>query len=103
MAPRRTKQQWLELLEQQEASGLSAAKFCREKNISQKRFYYQARLLRQSTTDDLSPVFLRAKVAEESEGSKTGYAIRLQHGQTQLFLPPTIASSWVAGLMAALP
>jgi len=41
MAHRRTKKQWLELLEQQQQSGLSVAEFCRTRDLNAKNLYYQ--------------------------------------------------------------
>ena len=35
----RSKQQWLELIDEQQGSGLSIAKFCDQKGINRKYFY----------------------------------------------------------------
>lgn len=45
---RRSKAEWAAILEGQERSGLSAARYCREQDISYKQFLYRRRVLRKN-------------------------------------------------------
>jgi hypothetical protein len=103
MAQRRSKQQWLDLLNQQQSSGLSAADFCRKNNISSKRFYYHASKTRKpKQTDAKASVFWSAKVANDKSLEFDHQAIRFKNGANELFLPATISPRWIAELITAL-
>ncbi|MCK5881990.1 MAG: hypothetical protein KAG18_08945 [Sinobacterium sp.] len=105
MISKRTKQQWLDLLGQQEQSGLSMAEFCRTQNINPKHFYYHSKKRRRSVADDhASTVFVRATMANNkaTSGNLNTQTIRLQHKQSELSLPATIPPDWLAALMVAL-
>jgi hypothetical protein len=105
MTPRRSKQQWLDLLDQQEQSGLSMAEFCRTQSIDPKRFYYHSRKrLRSVANDHTALAFVRATMASNNVTSDhpNTKAIRLHHKQSELLLPVTISPAWIAALMVAL-
>ena len=103
MTQRRSKQQWLELLGQQQSSCLSAAEFCRQNNISPKRFYYHASKAQQTNPLRAKPtVFLNAKVARHKPSEPSGQAICIKHGTSELLLPIAISPRWLAELITAL-
>ena len=103
MAQRRSKQQWLDLLDQQQSSGLSAAEFCRQHNITPKRFYYHASKSRKPKLKDAeAPVFVSTKVASHKPLELDHQAIRFKNGANELFLPATISPRWIAELITAL-
>jgi hypothetical protein len=47
---RRTKTEWCELIEQQKASGLSAAEFCRRESLNPKYFSLRKKQLSEATS-----------------------------------------------------
>lgn len=98
MKQRTTKQQWLELLDEQEKSELSIAAFCRGKGINPKNFYNHARKARQSAPN--TPAFVRAQLATNIPSPAE---ITLRHGKTQLTLPASVSPQWLARLILALP
>jgi len=102
MAHRRSKKQWLELLEQQQQSGLSVAEFCRQQDLSAKRFYYQIKRQRSITTEKPAPAFVRAELDSTTVDRQSQQAIQLQRGRCQLRLPVNTSPRWVAELMMAL-
>ena len=54
--PRTSASQWQQLVEQQQTSGLSAARFCRDKHIAYASFcYWRRRLLAESTGSQITP------------------------------------------------
>ncbi len=97
MKQRITKQQWLEILAEQEKSDLSIAAFCRSKEINAKNFYNHARKARQSVRD--TPAFVRAQLAHNIPSPTE---ITLRHGKAQLTLPASVSPQWLACLILAL-
>jgi len=102
MAHRRTKKQWLELLELQRQSGLSVAEFCRTRDLNPKNFYYQIKRQRSETTERTVPAFVRAELDNTIVDRQNQNAIQLQRGRCQLRLPDNTSPRWVAELMMAL-
>lgn len=101
MATRRTKQQWLELLEQQKQSGLSVAAFCRDQDISAKCFYYHVRRQRLLMVDSVPSGFVRAECSA-TQANASQERLSLQIGRCQLHLPADISVPWLAKLVTAL-
>ena len=63
MANKRTPEQWLELINKQQQSGLTISTFCRENHISTSCFYtYRAQL-----TQSAKPEFIQAVTALEPQ------------------------------------
>ena len=105
MTSKFSKQQWVDLIGQQEQSSLSIAEFCRTHTINAKHFYYHRRKRLASVTDDHnSTAFVRATMAcnNSASGRPSTEAIHLQHKQSDLRLPSTISPAWLAALMVAL-
>jgi len=98
MKHRITKQQWLELIAEQQQCELSAAEFCRRKNISVKNFYNNAGKSRQS--EQTPTAFVQAQVANSVPAAGE---ITLHHGATQLNFSPSVSPQWLASLLQALP
>ncbi len=99
MKPRLNKQQWQDLLTEQEQSGLSVAAFCREKNLTAKNFYNQRSNKHRKTNADSAPPFVRAQF--NSQG-KTPAQLTLNYGKVQLRLTVDASPQWLAELMVAL-
>ena len=66
---RRTQEQWRQLIEEQQASGLSASTFCRERQINAKYFSLRKQKLKQSS----APAFIQAKVAPSTSSKSCLY------------------------------
>jgi len=101
MAHRRTKKQWLELLEQQQQSGLSVAEFCRTRDLNPKNFYYHIKRQR-SAAEPTAPAFVRADLNGTIVDRQNQMGIQLQRGRCQLHLPANTSTRWIAELMANL-
>ena len=104
MTQRRNQQQWQDVLDQQEISGLSGAEFCRQQHIDVNQFYYHNAQRRKITTpDNPSSAFLRAQISHQViDGEAPNPVLRLQHGSSELLFPVTPSPRWVAELMVAL-
>jgi len=102
MTHKRTKKQWLELLEQQQQSGLSVAEFCRTRDLNPKNLYYQIKRQRSKTSEPAAPAFVRAELDSVSINHQDQRAIQLQRGRCQLTLPASSSPRWIAELMMAL-
>lgn len=96
MALRKTKSQWLALFEEQKQSGLSIAKFCQQKQLSEAYFYLKRKKL-QSQDGELSTF-----VAARPEVASPDTAMTLQFGQCQLKLDTSTNSQWLSDLMKSL-
>jgi len=68
---------WRRLLDQWAGSGLSKAKFCRDRGISQWGLYFWAKRLREQSRAGRAAF---ARVEASSGGSATGIVIRLSAG-----------------------
>lgn len=88
------KQQWAEFINGQQQSDLSIADYCREHDISIKRFYYH----RSQHMKHCKPsAFIQAKPPSIRTTQLT-----LQCGRGQLQLPSDVSPAWLASLMMAL-
>jgi len=102
MATQRNKQQWLELLVQQQHSGLSVAAFCRQQDINAKNFYYHIKRQRSASADEAPSAFVRAELDGGPDTRQNPSNIRLQRGRCQLELPRDMSPLWIAELVVAL-
>ena len=96
MAQRKTKSQWLALIDEQKQSGLSVAKFCKNKQLSEAYFYLKRQKL-QSQDNQLSTF-----IAARPETASTVTPVTLQFGQCQLQMDANTNSQWLADLMKSL-
>lgn len=97
MQQRLSKQQWQDLITEQEQSSLSAAAFCRSKDIAPKNFYNNRDKSRQALLK--SSAFVRAQVAKPDRSAST---ITLSRGDCQLYFPTNVSPSWLADLVKSL-
>lgn len=98
MKHRIAKQQWLELIAEQQQSELPAAEFCRRKNISVKKFYNHASKSRQP--QQAPTAFVQAQVTSSVPAAGE---ITLHYGTTQLNFSSSVSPQWLASLLQALP
>ena len=94
---KRTKQQWLELIQTQQTSDLSIVDFCREKDLPLKSFYARS-LLKPKNIE--SSAFNKVTVAEKYKPSTT--AITLSIGKATLSIPSSTDVVWLAKLIGQL-
>lgn len=96
---KRTKQQWLELIQAQQISDLSIVDFCREKDLPLKSFYARrSSLLKPKNAE--SSGFSKVAVAEKHKPSTT--AITLSIGKATLSIPSSTDIVWLAKLIGQL-
>lgn len=96
MATRKTKTQWLALFAEQANSGLSAAEFCRNHNLSEAYFYLKRKKLK-APSDKLSTF-----VAARPERQVVSGNASLRFGSCQLDVPTGADPQWLAQLMKSL-
>ncbi len=97
---RRTKQQWLELIQAQQASDLSIIDFCREQGIHLNSFYTRrSDWLKSKHTESRikPPAFSKVTVDEPSKHSTT--VITLTIGKATLSIPGSTDVVWLAKLI----
>ena len=96
MAQRKTKSEWLALFEEQKQSGLSIAKFCKNKQLSEAYFYLKRQKLK--SQDNQLSTFIAARPETRSPITP----VTLQFGQCQLQMDANTNSQWLADLMKSL-
>lgn len=99
---KRTKQQWLELIEQQQSSGLSMAEFCRQHDIVLKNFYARRSHWLKSQSKPTSDALSRFSQVTVSTAPAAAPALILQVGAASLSLPPHTDARWLAQLLGQL-
>ena len=95
---RRSDAEWQQLIEQQEASGLSAIAFCQQQGLSSKTFYKR----RQSLQTKVVPTTERFIKLQPQATSTAPSTMALVYHNSRLELPVGVAAQWVADLMQAL-
>ncbi len=98
MKPRFNKQQWQDLLTEQEQSGLSVAAFCRDKNLTAKNFYNQRSNKDRKAAGKAQP-FVHAQL---DSSARNATELTLSCGKVQLRLTVDASPQWLAELMVAL-
>lgn len=93
---RKTLDDWKQLIEEQQKSGLSIVAFCRENKLPTSNFYkYRGQLQAQ----DRVPVFVKATPPVRNSANCT---ITLLYGPVQLKLSTACEPAWIADVEKAL-
>ena len=91
---RRSKKDWQALVEEQACSGLSAAAFCRDKDINAKYFSLRKSQLSKKIPSAFVPVQLSTLPSDEY--------IRIDCQGALLILPINVSSTWAADCVKQL-
>lgn len=95
---KRSRSEWLQLFDEHARSGLRAADFCRQRNISAKYFSHRKQQLLPTAS-----AFVAVKpVAEKAKLPSPCDALVLQQGSCSLRLPADVSAQWLATLMREL-
>ena len=97
---KRTEQQWRDLFQQHEQSGLTAAQFCRENKLCSKYFSLRRRQLSGEQVAPPPPAFVKARLPTTPVNEKSLIILNYQHCQLQM--PASVDEKWLAGLLKAL-
>jgi len=101
---RRSKEQWLALIQQQAESGLPAVQFCKQQNICDKHFSLRKKQLRDASPATQS--FVRIQRARETVSvnahENTAPSMMLRCGPSALYFNSTPNVEWLAKLMKQL-
>lgn len=97
---KRTKDDWRELIEQQIASNLSVAEFCKQHSLAQTYFYKRKSDLKKLAKKPQASSFI--KVSKPLVNDYQNVSIKVQHKQSQLSLPVSVSPSWLAEFIKAL-
>jgi len=97
---KRTAEEWLVLFAEHEASGLSAAAFCRERGLCPKYFSLRRRQLHDRSAVGAQPAAF-VPVSMASPASGVAIEIRLGEGLA-LRVPVSVSARWLAELVHQL-
>ena len=95
----RSKEQWLELIEEQSHSGLTATAFCNERGINPKYFSLKKSKLKTSVDGVASAGFARCTTTRSAHKPSK---IVLSSGSLSLSIPDNCSASWLAQLIREL-
>ncbi len=91
---RRSQEDWRQLVAEQQSSGLTAADFCRDRNINDKYFSLRKKKLKPPSKE--VPAFIKASV---SPASSTGPSLHINGAELRL---GDASPTWVATLLREL-
>ncbi len=90
-------QQWMEIIRDCRASGLSNKAYCQEKGISEKTFYYWLRKLRTAAAEGFSPQIVELKTPARAEET-----VYIRYRGAELTLPGDTDVETIAAVLRAL-
>lgn len=94
-----SKQQWRELLNEQQHSGLSIAAFCRDNNINAKNFYNHSHKAKKASQK--LPSFVKAQIRSDHPMNAAS-DITLRYGKAEIHLPVNVSPQWLAQVLSLL-
>lgn len=92
---RRTQEQWRQLIEEQQASGLNATNFCRDRQINPKYFSFRKQQLKRAVPPD----FIRATLEPTHPRALTHPSLHYKGIELTL---ENCSAEWVAQLLRQL-
>ena len=102
---KRSHEDWMDLINQQPASGLSIANFCRQHKLSTSSFYTRKAAIDEVNTQTVEP-FVKATVAASTEAISQTYAseqtISLQHQTGTWTFPSSQPASYLLEIIKGL-
>lgn len=92
-------QNWMEIIRECQASGLTNKQFCAQQGISEKTYYYWLRKVRAAAAEAMEPQLVRL---DDSVGRDTRPMIQIRYGDAELNLPENVDLKAVTVLLNAL-
>ena len=80
-------QNWMEIIRECQASGLSNREFCSQRGISEKTYYYWLRKVRTAAATIIEPQLVRL---DNPEVSGTEQMFEIRYGRAELRLPEDV-------------
>ncbi len=90
----RSQEQWRNIIEDQQASGLTIIDYCQQHQLSTTSFYTVRKKLGFSTSN-----FVRAKITQQVEVIKEQSSITLTVGKANVSLPATTSATYLSQLL----
>ena len=92
-------QSWRQVIRERQESGLTNKYFCAQRGISEEKYYYWLRKVREVTAEAADPQLV-SLVANNS--AEKGRRIEIRYGEAELMLPEDVGLKAVAILLNAL-
>jgi hypothetical protein len=99
---RYTRDQWLAFFSEHKASDLTAAEFCRQRNLNAKYFSCRKKQLLENDSQQTSATRSTSAFATARVASTVATQIKIQHHSVEVFLPSSLSPQWVASFVKAL-
>lgn len=92
-------QNWAQIIRERQESGLTNKEFCAQRGITEKKYYYWLRRVREAAAEATEPQLVRL---DENSSAGNGRRIEIRYGEAELKLPEDVDLKAVAILLNAL-
>ncbi len=89
---------WAQVIQAQQASGMSKRAFCQKERISERQFYYWLKRLRESLVDTVDPQLVELS----APGKQSQTLLKIEMGEARMELPGTVDMDAVAAILKSL-
>ena len=89
---------WAQVIQAQQASGMSKRTFCQKERISERQFYYWLKRLRESLVDTVEPQLVELS----APGKQSQSLLKIEMGEARMELPGTVDMDAVAAILKSL-
>ena len=89
---------WAQVIQAQQASGMSKHAFCQKERISERQFYYWLKRLRESLVDTVDPQLVELS----APGKQSQTLLKIEMGEARMELPGTVDMDAVAAILKSL-
>lgn len=89
---------WAQVIQAQQSSGMSKRAFCQKEGISERQFYYWLKRLRESLVDTVEPQL----VDLHAPGNQGQSMLKIEMGEARLDLSGTVDMDAVAAILISL-
>ena len=80
-------QNWAQIIRERQESGLTNKEFCAQRGISEKKYYYWLRKVREAATEAAEPQLVRL---DENSSAGNGRRIEIRYREAELKLPEDV-------------
>ena len=89
---------WAQVIQALQASGMSKRAFCQKERISERQFYYWLKRLRESLVDTVDPQLVELS----APGKQSQTLLKIEMGEARMELPGTVDMDAVAAILKSL-
>lgn len=89
---------WAQIIQEQQASGLTKREFCQQNGITERQFYYWLKKVRQAVIETAQPQLVELR----PQDCATAGTLKIEWGEAKLELPGAVDMDAVAALLRSI-